>query len=360
MFNKLKNTVFLFLITCLGFSCGQNNSALDKINPYPNQKTNTITQKIDFLSQVIEQYPQVADYYYRRAKLYLELEKENQAFPDIQKAVNLDSTKTDYLFALAQIYNLRNEKEKALSIAQKAESQGFKHEGLYRMLGKIYYEEENFKKSALNFERLQSLIPLDAEVFYFKGLLAAQKQDTSLMVLNLQKALEQKRDYKEVYLELIHLYKNYGAFIKARAYNRIAIQKIGTDALLYFEYGEIMENIHRKDSALFFYEKSFTLDDKMWKAYHQTGWIYFQERKFEVAKGFLEKCLAIQPRYRAANYLLGVIHEYRLADLTKAQQYYETALETAPKDLALQKAVRRIKRKIYRATLPVKYKKDTL
>lgn len=334
-------------ITCLGFSCGQNNSALDKVTPYPDQKTNTPTQKIDFLTKVIDKYPQNADYYYRRAKLYLALEKENQAFPDIQKAVSLNPKQTDYLFALSQIYYLRNENQEALSIAQKAESQGFRHQDLYRMLGKIYYENQNFKKSKLNFERLGKLIPLDAEVFYFKGLLAAKEQDTTLMVMNLQKAIEQKADYKEAYLELIHLYKNYGAFIKARAYNRVAIQKVHDDASLYFEYGEIMENIHRKDSAMFFYEKSLALDDQMWQAYHQIAWLYFQERKFEEAKTFLEKCLAIQPQYRSSNYLLGFIYEYRLADFGNAQKYYETALETVPQDLALQKAVRRVKRKIY-------------
>jgi tetratricopeptide (TPR) repeat protein len=343
----------------LNFSCGQGNFTLDKVNPYPDEKTNTNVQKINFLTQVINKHPQVADYYYRRAKLYLALGKENQAFPDIQKAVNLNPTQTDYLFALAQIYTVRNEPKNALTIAEKAESRGFKHEGLYRMLGKIYYQEGDFKKSKRNFERLETLIPVDAEVFYFKGLLAAQQQDTSLMVLNLQKAIEQKYDYKEAYLELIHLYKNYGAFLKAREYNRTAMQKINDDAVLYFEYGEIMENIHKKDSALFFYEKSFTFDDKMWKAYHQTAWIYFQDRKFEQAKIFLDKCVNIRPQYRASNYLLGVIHEYRLADLEKAQKYYETALETAPEDLALQKAVRRVKWKIHRATLPKKYQKDT-
>jgi tetratricopeptide (TPR) repeat protein len=341
---KLIKDLILIHISCL-FLASCQTQMQEQAAPLPAQEE-ILAKQISYMNEVIEDYPNVADYYFRRAVLNLEAKKENLAQKDIDQAIALDSNKAEYYFIKAKIHEIRQEYPNALSSIKKAEEMGFTQLEADLLVGKMYYHAKDFAKAMSYLAKVQEILPNSAEIYYYRGLTYFQIQDTANAVSYLKKAIEFKRDYKESYRALIDLYNGYGAYKMALRYTSEAIKNCGRDAYFYYAHGRALWHLKSIDSAMVFYQQAFDLDAMIWQAGYQLGLYYVNKKNYLKAEQYLSKVLAQKPDIEQGHYLLAAIYEYHLKQLTDALRHYQRAQLMDKENEQIAADIRRVVRKI--------------
>ncbi|TAH21425.1 MAG: hypothetical protein EAZ08_03640 [Cytophagales bacterium] len=342
---NLKNIIFFFSGLLLLFASCQEQIQ-EKTAPLPKQNDITLTKKISYMNDVIKEYPNVADYYFRRASLNLEAEKENLAQKDIEQAILLDSSKAIYYFVKAQIHEIKQEYEEALKAGKKAENKGFRQVDADMLMGKMSYYAKDYQKAAFYLDKVQEVLPELPELKYYRGVTYFQAKDTAHAIEYLNQAIVLKKDYKDAYTALSNLYNNYGAYKTSIRYTQKAIQNCGKDASLYFAYGRSLWALKSYDSAIVRYSQAFDLDNKIWQAGYQVAIYCINKQNYVRAEQYLTKVLIEKPDVERGHYLLGAIYEYHLKRLTDALKHYQRALMMDRENAQIQMDIRRVVRKI--------------
>jgi len=342
---NLKNILFscfgLLLITA---ACQQQIQ--EQTAPLPVQNEVALTKKISYMNDVIEEYPDVADYYFRRASLNLEAKKENLAQKDIDQAILLDSTKAVYYFIKAQIHEIKDEYKEALEAGKKAESKDFRQVDADMLMGKMSYYAKDYQKAAFYLDKVQEVLPDLPELKYYRGVTYFQVKDTAQAIEYLNQAIILKKDYKEAYTALTDLYNNYGAYKTSLRYTQKAIQNCGKDASFYFAYGRSLWALKSYDSAIVRYSQAFDLDNKIWQAGYQVAMYCISKQNYVRAEQYLTKVLIEKPDVERGHYLLAAIYEYHLKRLTDALKHYQRASMMDRENAQIQMDIRRIVKKI--------------
>lgn len=342
---KFNYIIFFFIGLLLLFASCQEQIQ-EQTAPLPKQDDITLVKKISYMNDIIKEYPNVADYYFKRASLNLEAKKENLAQKDIDQAILLDSTKAVYYFIKAQIHEIKEEYEEALKAGKKAEDKGFRQIDADMLMGKMSYYAKNYQKAALYLDKVQEVLPDLPELKYYRGATYFQTKDTAHAIEYLNQAIILKKDYKEAYMALSNLYNNYGAYKTSIRYTQKAIQNCGQDASLYFAYGRSLWALKSYDSAIVRYSQAFDLDNKIWQAGYQVAMYCISKQNYVRAEQYLTKVLIEKSDVERGHYLLGAIYEYHLKRLTDALKHYQRALMLDRENAQIQMDIRRVVRKI--------------
>ncbi len=318
----------------------------EKTAPLPEPSAIALTKKISYMNDVINDYPDVADYYFRRAVLNLEARKENLAQKDINQAILLDSTKAEYYFIKAQIHEIKEEYKDALVAGLKAESKGFKEIDADMLMGKMSYYAKDYKKAAFYLDKVQEVLPNLAETKYYRGITYFQTKDTAHAIEYLNQAIILKKDYKEAYKALTDLYNNYGAYKIALRYTQKAIENCGKDASFYFAYGRSLWALRSYDSAIVRYGQAFDMDSTIWQAGYQLATYCISKQNYVGAERYLTKVLVEKPDIERGHYLLAAIYEYHLKKPNDALKHYQSAALLDKQNPQIQMDIRRTIKKI--------------
>ena len=106
----------------------------------------------------------------------------------------------------------------------------------------------------------------------------------------------------QVYFYLSSLNKEY--FIKTAESMLQAAKLAPTDAKIYFSLGQFLESTSLPDDAAFYYQKAIDLKSNYDHAYFALGKIYFDQKKYNLAKINLEQTLKYAPTNTDAQKLL--------------------------------------------------------
>jgi tetratricopeptide (TPR) repeat protein len=334
----------ILLVFALSLSCQQQIQ--ERTAPLPAQEEEALAKKISYMNDVIEDYPNVAEYYFRRAVLNLEAKKENLAQRDIEQAISLDSTKSEYYFIKAKIHEIRDEYKASLEAIQKAESKGFSQIEADMLMGKMCYYVKDYAKAASYLGKVQEVLPNLSEMRYYRGLTYFQTQDTANAVIYLNQAIDLKKDYKEAYRALIDLYNNYGAYKTAIRYSQRAIQNCEKDASFFYAYGKSLWGLRSYDSSMVLYNQAFELDSTIWQAGYQLGLYCVNKKNYVAAEKYLSKVLVQKPDIEKGHYLLAAIYEFHLKRLTDALRHYQRASAMDRENTQIQLDIQRVVKKI--------------
>lgn len=350
---NLKNSFILFFhCALLPFLVACQQQIQEKTAPLLAQDEEALAKKIGYMNDVIEDYPNIADYYFRRAVLNLEARKENLAQKDINQALLLDSARAEFYFIKAKIHEIRGEYKESLAAAQSAERRGFREIDADMLIGKMSYHVNDYHKAGLYLDRVRKVLPDLAEMCYYRGLTYFQTRDTANSVVHLNKAIELKKDYGEAYRALIDLYNNYGAYKTAIGYTRKAIKNCGQagskkdEAAFYFSYGRSLWALQSYDSAIVLYSQAFELDSTIWQAGYQVAMYCINKKNYEKAEKYLTKVLVQKTDIENGHYLLAAIYEYHLKRMIDALKHYQRAANLDRQSPQIQMDIRRVVKKI--------------
>ena len=281
--------------------------------------------------KVIELKPEAREAYIAKARIYETMEKYNLAITEYEEYVSAFPDNLYVLMYLGKCYYEAGEMPKARDAFLKAKK-GLPNEptAIYG-LGVIYEKMEQFDKAAAEFEILAqkepsaavyarlgfyySLIkdyakaekrmiqaqekdPLNFEIWYLLGLNYVDwgKYDKALAQFN--KVIDYNPEFVEAYFYQGISYDKRGDFKSAESafLKTLELDPDHSRALNYLGYTYADKNM-KLDQAEQFLNKAVSLEPKNGAYLDSLGWLYFRQKKYELAEKFIRAAasLAIDP-----------------------------------------------------------------
>ncbi|MCU0430667.1 MAG: hypothetical protein MUF42_11950 [Cytophagaceae bacterium] len=246
-------TWFLFLV-----SCSQEPEKLKET--IPQTVIGGYEPMLNVLNKSIEDDPDKADLYLKRAEVYSALFYYPLALKDAKMAVTLEEQNAAGYMLLAKIhYNLKNYIE-AIKAAEKCQSLNSNDAELPIVLGKIYFKLDDTVRTAKAMEKAEQLVPMHSELYLLKSSLAAQKGDSSNMMLLLRKSIETNPRNLEALKQLLMVYNRRSSDDSLMYYLMDVRNLADRDAEIWFLEGSFYQRKMMKEAAMRCFQNSVRLD----------------------------------------------------------------------------------------------------
>lgn len=284
--------------------------------------------------------------YAKRAKIYLDTDRPNEALADIDEAISRNNTEGTYFLIRAQILRTLKLPQKALDNAQRAEILGADTPELYTLLADVWQQQNQFAKARLYLAKALQMAPYDGEAYFFNGMITAKQGDTSQALALYQQSLKLKPRYLETYNQLAAIYRSLGDLRSALAYNQQAIRYFPNDPRLTFGQGMIYQAGGRLDSALTFYQQTVRLDPLFFQANFQAGLVLQRWKAYTQALTNFSRVQQLNPQFPRIDTYIGQCQE-QLGMYEQAIASYTKSARQNPADQQAVAGIWRAQRRMY-------------
>ncbi len=336
---------FIFLSLAL-FACDYQPQASISLVPLPNNSDKEKEEKINFLTDIIEKNPKNSSYYFRRAKLHWELKKENLALLDLREAIRFDSSKAQYFFLEAQIFDFQAKYSEALQAAERAEKHEFQEAELVYLLGKLNYLNQKPQKAISYLQKAADLYPEMPEVYHYQGLNYVMLRDSLVADSLLRKSIELNACYPASYKALIQMYNGFGKTRRAAFYAEQAVKNCKGNGELHYLYGETLNRMLWKGSAIEQFRLAFRYDSTIWQASEQLYRYNLEIKDYPQSVFFLKKTLKIKSDFPNGFGSLAYLQEVYLKNMPEALESYKSAIKQDSGNLAAKEGIERIEKRL--------------
>lgn len=271
-----------FIFLALTYGCKNKN----------NQATNgNLPTELANLNKQIQDDPKNADLLDARAKYYLNHDKWNEALADINKAMQIDDSKSEYYCTLSDIYLMMKEPARARDILLKAIQKHPDDPVPVLKVAKFCLIIKDYKKCFEYAGKAHQMDGNNAEAFFIQGFALMETGDTIKAVENYKAAVEHNQNYFEAFMQLGDMY---------------AIKK---DKL-----------------AGGYYDNALRINPRSIEALYGKAFFCQENGMYDVAKDNYNRILAIDPNYKMAYYNLGYLNLVYLKKYNEAIEYFEKAI----------------------------------
>lgn len=308
----------LFILALTG--CNQQNKGTDTIKDIPQETPYSENIQLKSLNQAIEANP-VAENYYRRGLFYMEEPNYRKALPDLLEAIKLDSSQSKYHLTAARLFSRLPAIDKALTHAHKAEALGNNTPELYVTLGELYFINRDYGRAIDHINKGLQAAPHYAEAYFYKGLIQAERGDTTAALSSLQTAVEQQADYIDAYNKLAAINLARKKYDLAKGYLDAGLRFAPKDAFLNYNQGMYYVYTNQADSARSFLQKAIFFEPTLHLAHYNLGIFAFEAGNIQEAKQHFENAANYNDRHSPSHYYLARCQE-SMGDLTNARENY--------------------------------------
>lgn len=358
-----------------------NEQLLDKAKKYMlNDDEESLKAALSILELLTNTSPNEKEYLYNYAECLAKTnDKEN-----IIKAINIykDLCKTynvDYTMKIAKLYTKIGKPEKAIKRYER-----IKHNNVYAKLelAKLYYYQNQFKKSLLLLEEIEEKYKKKKDV------------DSTMMIntLSLEKKIYLKTVQSDLFNNKICEYYEtelndylFGEYIKEQyAENCYCNKKFDEAEKLYLELNECQSNylknyhlaeinFHRKnyEAAIRYFEESlkYTLEEKTGFVHYKLGNCYYELKNYEQAKKSYERSNNITPTIQCILKLgklevlmhnLDETNESNYLHLHSAVNVFKRGVDLFPCDLFIKYELARVEHVLGKHNSALKYLNEIL
>ena len=340
-----KSELMKFFIPLLGslglvlivFACTNSEKEDKKIS-----KTGNPT--IDALTLEIEKQPEDHSLYAERAYIYYENEGYDEAIADLQKALDLDSTKLEYLHLLADVYLDYFQSRKALETMKKAVA--LHPESIYTMLKLSEFQLilKKYQESVSTIEEVLKKDPLNADAFFMYGLNLKEQGKTEQAVKYFQEAVENDPDLIDGWINIGQLQEQLNN-PKAIEYFNTAIEIDPSNIEAMHAKAMYLQNTEQLEAAISIYRQINRINPQYVEAYLNAGLLYLDLDSMESAFNQFEIATKVDPVHVKAYYYKGVAAEF-LGNFKVAEQNYRQALKFNPDYEKAQEALNDVSQKL--------------
>jgi len=209
----LKCALSLLIPILLG--CGQKHSQ-EAITGLPVLNQDQYRAQLEVLDQAIEDDPELASNYFRKAELLFQIE-DSTARDAIEEALSVDPHRADFYFLKARIDLQRNDREGAYLSCQEAELMGFQNSGFYALFSSLE-ESRGKNKRALYYINLALAMNDQDYRFLNRKASILKRSDTLTAQKLLYESLEMNPDNVDALLMLSGVYFDQGQSDSAFSY----------------------------------------------------------------------------------------------------------------------------------------------
>ncbi len=293
------------------------------------------TETLMKLNEHIQLQPQNPELFYARANEFLRLNMPEKSFPDIFRAMQLDSTRAKYYITLSELYFNQRELIRAINALEKGNAEEPENTDVLLLLCKYHLYLKDYDKAIVYADNVLKINSGIAEAYFLKGLIFKEIGMKDKALSSFQTAVEQNPEMYEAYMQLGLLTEEKDKK-RAIAYyeNALRIDSNSTEAR--YAKAMVFQQQKQYEKAKEVYREIIITDYQFERAPYNLGYIYFQQDSLEKAIRHFEMAIDIQPYYDDAFYMLGLCEEV-LGNYKEAEYFFVQCLNITPKhELALE------------------------
>ncbi len=266
------------------------------------------------------------DGYCRRARYYLSRDQLNLSLHDINKALSLDPSKSEYLITVSDIYLQMAKVDDARETLDKASDNDPLNPDIYLKLARLYLIIKDYSLCHQYVHKVLTLDKSNARAYFIDGYAWLEKGDTANAIRNFQLSVQYDQNGVDAYRVLGTIYsQKHDPLAVSYFKNARDLRPDDTDIL--YDLALAYQHNDRFDEAAMTYADILGLDSTNVKAYYNLGYINLVHTgNYPAAITYFTRAIGYDPRYVEAFYNRGLCYEI-LGDLTAARNDYHKALD---------------------------------
>lgn len=307
---------------------GENKNGADSI---PIDSTQP--KDLQAINQQLRNDPNNLSLYHERAKFYISVKKFGEALADMQRIVNVDSSRTEYLMTMADVCFFTNRTGRSKQLLERVVMLDKKNADARIRLAQLYLYTDQFQK-ALN--QLDSTLMIDqnkAEAYFMKGMIfkrtAKSREDTAKAVSSMQTATELDPEYYNAFVQLGIIHAEMKSSLAEEYYrNALRIQPQSEEAL--YNLGKYYQDAGELNKAMDTYTALLKINAHHFDAHYNMGILHTGKLKmYDEGIRYFELSMQDNPNEPRAFYGRGFCYEMK-GDVNRALGDYRRALTLDP------------------------------
>nr|WKN35295.1 tetratricopeptide repeat protein [Tunicatimonas sp. TK19036] len=281
------------------------------------------------VDEIIQDDPDNAEAYYRRAELLLQQNKTNNALASIRKAIEINSDMPLYHLANSRALLQKGQNREAVRAAKVAQSKGAPLVEVYDILAEASMKSNYYEDAILYSDSASSYAPKNSRNYYRKGKAQVMLEDTLAAEKNLLKSLELGEDAVEVYGVLVDFHMNTGNYERAKSFMDEMLTQPGakTDSRMLLQQAKILLRTGYEDSArAVLYRLKQVPSVNNIAVFRELQELHYQNRIFDSSLYYAQQILDRQPSDKQSMITVARIHDRR-RNYSSAIRQYEAILE---------------------------------
>lgn len=314
---KHRIAIFVLLVPILMAlaSCRQNSTT-------DNMSTDEILNVLDIK---IHKHPKDDNLYYDRAKIYLQLNRVNDAIADLTRAISINDKEFKYHMLLGDAYFANGDVEHSYKSIQRALELDPNSQEAFLKLGEIAYYSRDYDRAMDNLGKVTAQDPQNRTALFMKSFIYKETGDTANAVTLLRKVCDLHPDYGPAFEEL--------GLIYAQRLDPLAIEYLNTALRLDPNntnalYGLAMyyQDLNKPDKAEEIYKQILDINASHKEAWHNRGYIQmFTYGDYPVAIDYLTRAIQCDSTFIEAWTNRGCAYEL-MGDNQHARDDFNAAL----------------------------------
>ncbi len=313
----------VILFTLPGVAC---QSGEQEKQPPPAKPVDPAIERI---TRQIDQKPDDPSLYVARAQVYHQMENYDQAVKDMDKAIELDTTRFENFLYLAKIFLDYGHSRDALIVLDNAARRFPDNLKVALTRAHTYYIVKQYRQSTDAINKILSRDPQNAQAYFLLGLNYKELGDTTRAINAFQKAVDLDADILDAWINLGNLWTAKGGFAIANKYFESALAIDSNNVYVLNSYALALGKQDKYPESIRLYKKIARLDPQFSDGFFNAGIMYLMMDSVRQANRQFNMAVQTSPAFAKAYYYRGYTFE-RLGDTARAHTDYDDALRFDP------------------------------
>jgi len=283
---------------------------------------------LDELNTLIEKAPQDHALLYQRAEYQYKNENYDGSIEDLQKAIDLDSSKVTYYHLLSDVYMDYFRSKDALQTLEKCVIFNPKSQLSMLKLSETQFILKRYDESLMTVNKILSINDQNAEAFFMMGMNLRALDNKEKAISAFQMATEIDPELLDAWLILGDLHQDSKNPIALDYYNA-AIDLAPDNPTTYHSKAYYLQNTGKVNEAIALYKKINLVDKNYIDAYLNAGILYSTLDSTEKAFEQFDIMTKVQPQNYLGYYYRGVSN-YALNKIEAAKNDFNNCLNLNP------------------------------
>ncbi len=300
------------------------------------------TPQIQDITKKIGETPTNASLYATRGALWYENENYDEGIADLEKAIQIDSTKPEYYHVLADIYMDYYKSRQGLAVMEKAGLRFPDRTPTLLKLSEFQLIVKQDIQALATLQRIQQREPLNPEMFFMFGNVFSDMGKTDQAITAYQSAVENNPKLVDAWVKLANLLADKDSPAAGKYYdNAIKADSMDVSALHAKAY-YLSNKKNDLKGAIELYRKINVVDPQYAEGYYNVGLIYLDMDSVQQAYKSFDLAVKVSPEFAEAYYHRGLAAEMK-GDKVQALSDYENVLRFSPDFAGAKEGVKRLK-----------------